>query len=71
MLFPTFPFKATTSQRMKIPSEYKFVSDTNPKFADFNFDGLPDILGIFSVDEFKKASILLNKGNLKFSPFIE
>ena len=56
---------------MKIPTEYKFVSDTNPKFADFNFDGLPDILGIFAVDEFKKASILLNKGNLKFSPFIE
>ena len=36
------------------------------KIGDFNFDGFPDLLGIYSVDGFRKVSILKNKGNLVF-----
>ena len=51
---------------MILPSGYAMVQDSNVKIGDFNFDGFPDLLGIYSVDGFRKVSILKNKGNLVF-----
>ena len=64
-----FPFKVDDLQVFTLPSGYALVADSNVKFADFNFDGLPDILAIFSVKKFKKTSILINYGSLSFDIF--
>lgn len=38
------------------------MADSSLKIADFNFDGFPDIIGIFSKDQYKRASILMGSG---------
>lgn len=43
-----------------IPAEYTLLSDSNIKIADFNFDGFPDLIGIFSINSYRTASILVN-----------
>ncbi len=64
-----FPFSASNLRLLPLPSGYNLLADSNPKFADFNFDGLPDIIAIFSVKKFKKTTILINYGSLNFDVF--
>jgi hypothetical protein len=52
-----------------LPTNYKILKDTNFKVGDFDFDGLPDLLGIFSVNTFKKVMILTNKKDYTFTLF--
>jgi hypothetical protein len=33
-----------------LPGGYNLLADSNPIFGDFNFDGFPDILAIFSLN---------------------
>lgn len=61
-----FPFLATSLQLISLPAAYSLPSNSNIKFADINFDGLPDMLGLFSVGKFKRASVLMNNGGLSF-----
>ncbi len=56
-------------QRINIPSTHILLSDSNIKIADFNFDGYPDLLGIFSVGTYRKTTILVNQKNLNFAVF--
>ena len=51
---------------MTLPNKYNLVADSNIKLGDFNFDGYPDLLGIYSVDGYRKVSILSNKDHLHF-----
>lgn len=54
---------------LELPSTHKLMKDSNIKIGDFNFDGLPDLLGIFSIGSFRSVSILANIRGLKFAPF--
>ena len=51
---------------LSFPDNYQLVADSNLKIADFNFDGLPDLLGIYSIGGYRKVSILSHQGNLQF-----
>ena len=64
-----FPFSASNLRALALPAGYSLPADSNPKFADFNFDGFPDLLGLFSIKNFKKASILINHGDATFGLF--
>lgn len=64
-----FPFATSNLRTLALPVGYSLPADSNPKFADFNFDGLPDLLGLFSVKNFKKASVLVNNGGASFGLF--
>ena len=55
--------------QIKQPSNYKLVKESNLKVGDFDFDGLPDLLGIFSINSNKKVSILANHDTFMFNPF--
>jgi hypothetical protein len=52
---------------VKLPAGYAVASNSNIKFADVNLDGLPDMLGLFTIGKFKRATILLNGGGNTFS----
>jgi hypothetical protein len=43
-----------------LPENYKLVEDSNIKIGDYDFDGFPDLMGIFAVDGYRKVSILGN-----------
>jgi len=43
-----------------LPNNYKLLADSNIQIADFNLDGLPDLLGIFSVSSYRSVTILAN-----------
>lgn len=64
---PSYDFKNLVP--LNLPSTHKLLKDSNIKIGDFNFDGFPDLLGIFSIETFRSVSILANKGGLKFAPF--
>lgn len=52
---------------MSLPKGYAITSNSNIKFADINLDGLPDMLGLFTVGKFKRATVLFNEGGRSFS----
>lgn len=60
--FPRPSLAVSRLQQVVLPSKYKLVGDSQVRFGDFNFDGLPDILAIFAVEEIRTASILSNLG---------
>lgn len=60
-------FSASNLRAITLPTGYQILADSNLKVGDFNFDGFPDILGIYSIDSFRKVSILSNRHNLAFS----
>lgn len=55
-------------QVLSLPTGYNLISDSKPIFGDFNFDGYPDILAIFSINKFRVVSLLQNS-NSGFFPF--
>jgi hypothetical protein len=61
-LFPKPSLVLSRLKQVVLPSNFKLVADSQVRFGDFNFDGLPDILAIFSVDKIRTASILTNLG---------
>ena len=65
-MFDGSSYNMSNLQGINLPSKYKLVGDSNVKMGDFNFDGYPDMLGIYSVDGFRKVSILSNEGSLQF-----
>lgn len=64
-------YQVQNLKSISIPSDYTILSDSNIKIADFNFDGFPDLVGIFSVNSYRTASILVNNENdpMKFEKF--
>ena len=52
---------------VKLPSTHKIIKDSNIKVGDFNFDGYPDLLGIFSINSFRTVSILANRKLFDFN----
>jgi len=47
---------------LNLPEKYQVRADSSIKIADFDFDGFPDLVGIFSIGSLRKASILLGNG---------
>lgn len=65
------PFSAPSYQiqnllNVAIPSDYGLLSDSNIKIADFDFDGYPDFLGIFSINSYRTASILRSRDHGRY-----
>ena len=54
-------------QQVILPPGYALTNNSNIKFADINLDGLPDMVGLFAIGKFKRATILVNSGGLTFS----
>lgn len=70
--FSTPSYQIENLKSIFIPAEYTLLSDSNIKIADFNFDGYPDLVGIFSINSYRTASILVNNDQespLKFNKF--
>lgn len=42
------------------------MADSNIKIGDFNYDGYPDLLGIFSLNSYRTVTVLANRPGLKF-----
>jgi hypothetical protein len=61
-----FPFN-NILQQVILPPGYSLSNNSNIKFADINLDGLPDMVGLFAIGKFKRATILVNSGGLTFS----
>jgi hypothetical protein len=61
-----FAFAGKVLQTVTLPSGYALSGNSNIKFADVNFDGLPDMLGLFTVGKFRRATALVNNGYLSF-----
>ena len=49
-----------------LPTNYKLLADSNIQIGDFNLDGFPDLLGIFSVNSYRSVTILANHQGLNF-----
>lgn len=54
---------------VNLPSTHELRKDSNIKIGDFNFDGYPDLLGVFSLNSFRTVSILSNAKQFNFSAF--
>ena len=65
--FSTPSFDPANLKAISLPKGYQILSDSNLKIGDFNFDGYPDILGVYSIDSFRKVSILSNRHDLVFN----
>ena len=65
-LFESGSYQATNLKALTLPKDYKLLFDSNIQLADFNFDGLPDLLGIFSVNSYRSVSILSNHPQIQF-----
>jgi hypothetical protein len=63
-----FPYAVSSLQPITLPAGYSLTANSNLKFVDINFDGKPDLLGLFSVGKFKRATALYN-GGLTYSTF--
>ena len=66
---PNFPFDMDHMYPITLPDNWKLLDDSNPHLADFDYDGYPDLLAIFSINEYRKTSILHNKNNFGFDIF--
>lgn len=58
-----FPFSWSSRQKLILPEGYHFRSDSAIKITDFDLDGFPDIIGVFSINKFRKVNILLGYGS--------
>lgn len=54
------PFNPNKMVAANLPSTHRIIKDSNIKIGDFNFDGYPDLLGVFSINSFRTVSILAN-----------
>lgn len=57
----TFSFSSFDFSNLKmvnLADGYNLTTNSKPIFGDFNFDGYPDLLAIFSLNQFRVVSIL-------------